>query len=143
MKVSKKPTGQILIKAQVCSEWDFCNSCLIEFGEEDIKRWNAYDMLATSLKQKSEFHCLAIWEGSTFLNLDEEKIEIPDYWCYVKVKDLNDTKECPRPEQNIDANQIKFYGEGMVCFIGYGKHTSEEFWSETININELTNKVYG
>ncbi len=132
---SETPTGEILIKAQLCSEWDSCNSCLVAYTEKDLEKWKRWDSLATECAKDNSFHCIILWEGSDFLNLDDDSI-IPEEWCYVTA-DIDNIEDDQRPEQKTDAHQMRFYGNGKVCFCAYGKHTAEEFFSDTININEL------
>lgn len=139
MKKSKRKTGWILIGAQVSSEWDGCTHTLLEINKEDIARWKEYSKLVGEMyaKDSSVYH-ISCWYNTEFLNLDEGDTGWVDTepgksWCYVK--EVETGKEYP--EQSIDAQQIKIHPDNKVQFIGYGKHTSEEFWSETIDISEL------
>jgi len=140
MKLTNEKTESILLKAVICSEWDYCNAALLEsVTEETIERWKKYDIIAND--HSGDFHCLTIWESCIFLNLDEDRenqVELKEdfYWSYVTDVSEEEIEE-QRPEQRIDALQLKFYGNGGMCFIGYGKHTSEEFYTETINLNNL------
>lgn len=144
MKLTNERTSIILIDAQVCSEWDHCNAALIEgIDENTIERWKKYDNIATELSNSGtyEFNCLSIWEGCTFLNLDQvaegyQPTPEDRSWSYVEEVTQEEIDE-QIPEQRIDCLQLKFYGNGGMCFIGYGKHTSEEFYTETINLNSL------
>jgi len=143
MKISDGITDKIIIKAQVCSEWDSCNCVVVDIDDKLLKEWKSYDEMATKIVSEPSFHCICIWFwGTDYLQIsdDEEDIEIPEQeWRYIEVNSAELEKY--KPEQQVDANQIKFYGNGNICFIGYGKHTSEEFWSETVNINELIEQV--
>lgn len=148
MKLSKEKTGNVIITAQCCSEWDTCNYCLIQYTQDTVDRWKQYvnglNEILNNSKYPHEIHCLSIWEHSTFLALDEENdnvIEIAEYintngYAFVELeKDEEDTLD--RPEQRLDSHQAKIYKEGTISFIAYGKNTSEEFWANGININEL------
>lgn len=144
MKLTNEKTESILLKAVVCSEWDYCNSALLEnVNSETIQKWKKYDTIATDLKEGTlfEFHCLSIWEDCIFLNLDEDRenqVELGENFEWSYVTDVSEEElEEQIPEQRIDSIQLKFYGNGGMCFIGYGKHTSEEFYTETINLNSL------
>lgn len=144
MKLTNKRTNTILVNAQVCSEWDYCNAALIEdIDEKTIEKWKKYNKIATELKNSGtySFYYLSIWEVCTFLNLDEdregyERIPEDRDWSYVTDVTKEEIDE-QRPEQRIDGLQLKFYGNGEMCFIGYGKHTSEEFWSSEIHLDNL------
>ena len=144
MKLTNEKTESILLKAVICSEWDYCNAALLEsVTEETIERWKRYDTISTNLKNEhsGDFHCLTIWEDCTFLNLDEDRdnqIELKEGFEWSYVTDVTEEEiEEQRPEQRINSLQLKFYGNGNMCFLGYGKHTSEEFYTETINLNKL------
>jgi hypothetical protein len=151
MKISKTRTSQILVKAVTGSEWDSCNCCLIDIEETIPEKWRHYDKVATEMSKAGtyEFAYLAMYEGGEYLNLypdhadeDEDQYdiveEIPEIgWCYVDTED-DDVDDLQRPEQRIDTHMMRFYGDGIVKWVAYGKHTSEEFWTDQVNINELT-----
>ena len=146
MKLTNEKTDSIIIKADNCSEWDYCNTVLVQdINTETLETWKKYDKIATDLKSTTvrEFESLNIWEWSTFLNLDKDKREYEEYmkwgklwWSYVTDVTEEEIEE-QKPEQIVDCLQLRFYGNGEVCFLGYGKHTGEEFYSQSININEL------
>lgn len=138
MKQSETPTQWLLIKAQICSEWDSCDSCLIELSEKDIEDWKKWNESATKLQQESEYRFahLQYYYTTEFLNGYEEVLE-DKLWCFVDLED-QDVDDLERPEQRVDTHMIKLYGDGSFCFVGYGKHTSEEFWTDSINIKELS-----
>lgn len=142
MKLTNERTYNILIKATVCSEWDSCNAALIEnVLEQTVERWKEYDKIATDIKTNSrwnDFRHLAIDEGCTFLmERGDVTASIPEdkSWSYVEDVTQEDVEQ--EPEQRVAYGIMKFYGNGAVCFVAYGKHTSEEFFTEDLNINEL------
>lgn len=142
---SEKPSPFILIKAQVCSEWDSCNAALVCITDGYVDTWKKWDKAATELqKADNNFTHVAYYEaGSEFLNTyygdDEYNIvnDIPSdkSWMYVEIEDSEE--ECGKPEQNLDTYIMKLYGNGHVCFIAYGKNTGEKFYTDTIDIYQL------
>jgi hypothetical protein len=142
MKLTNERTYNILIKATVYSEWDDCNSALIEdVLEQTVERWKEYDKIATDTKTNSrwnDFSYLAIQETCTFLmDRNDVLFDIPEdkYWSYVEDVTQEDLDQ--ESDQKVAYGIMKFFGNGDVCFLAYGKHTGEEFFTEHLNINEL------
>ena len=154
MKISETPTNWVLIKAQVCSEWDSCNCALVEIDKGTLGRWKMWNNMANKTKELSDnyFSYIAMGEIAEFLNLFDvgseweqieniaESIPVDKYWMYVEPEE-EDEENIGKPEQDVRYHMTKFYGEGDVCFTGLGKHTSEEFYTVTINIDELTESL--
>ena len=152
MKLSKERTGYILISAYVSSEWDTCNYCLVSFNDKTLERWKNYSRALEQLREQlreniaypTEIHKLSIWEHSMFLNLDEDNEEYAEIieelkelpFVHVALEEGEEDK-LQVPEQRIDCLQANFYTGGRMSFIGYGKHTSEEFWTDDVEINKL------
>ena len=148
MKLSKERTGYILIPAQVSSEWDFCNYCLVSFDDKILERWRNYSRALEQLRENiaypTEIHRLSIREHSMFLNLDEDNEEYTEIieelkelpFVHVALEEGEEDK-LQVPEQRIDCLQANFYTGGRMSFIGYGKHTSEEFWTDDVEIDKL------
>ena len=141
MKISSEPTHDILIKATVCSEWDSCNAALVQsVTQKTLERWEGYDKIATGLKSGArwdDFAHLAIYEDCDFLYLNDEIVEELEKKNWYYVEDVTDEDTDQKPEQKIDVMLMKFYGNGNIQFVGYGKHTSEEFFTERINLYNL------
>lgn len=142
MKLTNERTYNILIKATVCSEWDSCNSALIEdVLEQTLERWREYDKIATDTKTNSrwsDFSYLAISEDCTFLMERNDIIDgIPEGKSWSYVEDVTQEDLDQEPEQRVAYGIMKFFGNGDVCFVAYGKHTGEEFFTEHLNINNL------
>ena len=147
MKLSTEKTGNILIPVNHNSEWDSCNFCLVTYNEKTLNRWKKYvsaiDNIANESDCPSEVYCLCIWEQSTFLCIDEENDDIIEIVEHLKTNDFafvtlekDEEDTLSGPEQRLDSHQAKIY-KGSMCFLAYGEHTSEEFWTDDIIINEL------
>jgi hypothetical protein len=142
MKLTNERTYNILIKASVCSEWDSCNAALIEnVLEQTVERWKEYDKIATDTKTNSrwnDFSHLAIYEDCTFLmERNDVTAGIPEDRSWSYVEDVTEEDLEQKPEQRVAYGIMKFFGNGEVCFVAYGKHTGEEFFTEHLNINNL------
>lgn len=143
MKKSDKPSPFILVKANVQSEWDVCNCALVEIDDKATHLWKIWDKSATELgeRHKGDVANLSMYENSAeYLNIelpeDIEEVLNTKGWCHVDIEGA-DVDDMEHPEQRTDCHMMKLYGDGSVCWVSYGKHTGEEFWTETININEL------
>jgi hypothetical protein len=142
MKISSERTHDILIKATVCSEWDSCNVALVQgVTQETLERWKGYGKVASDLKTNSsynDFIYLAIDEDCVFLMEREDvvdKISESKAWSYVE--DVTEEDLVQEPEQKVAYGIMKFFGNGDICFVAYGKHTGEEFFTERINLYNL------
>lgn len=152
MRISEKPTEYILVRATVQSEWDSCNSCLVCVSDSYLKRYRQWNDKATQQENAdTSFLHSCYSESSEFLylkNTDPEWItiqniaeDIPDdkHWMFIELEDTEE--EIQLPEQRVDCHMVKMYGNGGMCFVGYGKHTGEEFWTETINLADIINAI--
>jgi len=136
MKRSKKPTGWILVKAHLCSEWDSIDGCIVQVDNEKLHIWNES---ATREKQNSEFqfaHTSYYWSTEWILDEKVDKVLGDDVWCHISITDAQMDK-LGRSEQRVDCEMVKMYGNGTCCWIGYGKHTSEEFWTDSVSITDI------
>jgi WD40 repeat protein len=136
MKRSENPTGWILIKAQVCSEWDSINGCIVQVNNEKLHIWNKN---STKDKEKSEFqyaHTAYYWSVDWILDDKVEELLGEDIWCHITITN-DQMEELGRPEQRVDCEMVKMYGNATCCWIGYGKHTSEEFWTDSVSITDI------
>lgn len=146
MKISESKTDRILVKAQIQSEWDNCNCAVVQVTEYGLKQLKEWDRIATEISKSVDSYAhLAIYDYAEFLYMTDtdgswntiENIadQLPEKgWMYIKDGELDDISV---PEQSLDTHMIKLYGDGKVCWIAYGKHTGEELWTDTIDINEL------
>ncbi len=143
MKISKKPTKYILIKAQVKSEWDNCNAALLILEEKfNVLNWikKCFDAIK-ELSKLNSFYNASFWYSVDYLSLDEldskiEKAFEKTGWCYVTLED-KELDSLSKPEQQVDGQTIEIHAGGGFNFKGFAKHTGEEFWTDSINIDKL------
>ena len=141
MIISNEPTDTILVGATVCSDWDSCNCAVVYIDNEILSRWYEWDRKASTLRKESDsiFRHVAIGESAKFLDItNEELIEALEKqnWVYVTIEDDDEDLE-ELPEQKYNCQEMKFYGNGEVCWVAYGKNTSDEFYTDTIYIDEI------
>lgn len=141
MRISEKATQYIVIIAYTDSSWDCCNAVLVSISEKTLLRWKEISDKAVKLSiECKEFSHLVIDDGNCiFFNAEDDLLdslyEHSDYLFVELEKDEED--KLSKPEQVVVSEQIKFYGDGEIQFIGWGKYTGEEFCSECIEIKEL------
>jgi hypothetical protein len=61
-------------------------------------------------------------------------------WAFVEIEE-NDEHLTHIPEQTVEGHTIRFYGENHVNWTGLGKHTGEEFFTETISLADIINAI--
>ncbi len=52
-------------------------------------------------------------------------------WCYIDITE-EEIEQLTSPEQRIDGETMRVHIDGSFCFVGYGKHTNEEFWTSDV-----------
>lgn len=141
MTLSEKPTNKILLKAYTNSEWDTCNIAVFSIDNaylEVLKRRrniiqhldNTDDAVFAieSLMQPCEFNYDSSYELLELLGKKN--------WSYVNITD-EELGKLLKPDNRLDETRSKVYVDGTVAFKATGKHTDEEFWTDSINLNDL------
>lgn len=152
MKISEKPTEYILVRARVQSDFDSCNSCLVCVADSYLKQWKTWDDAATQQKNTTSGFVYSCYiETSEFLYTKDtdpewntveniaDEIPYDKHWMFVEIEDTEE--EIQLPQQRIDCHMVKMFGNKEMCFVGYGKHTGEEFFTETINLADIINAI--
>ena len=123
---------RIILSAQTDSEWDNCNFCVATVNfplflkrVEQFKKLRAEDeTLKSMLYSASEVD---------FYNNSEEDIEEGN------IKEFSgDTANFEAPQQKLNLYTISVTDMG-VQFMAYGKNSFEEFYSETLTVDEMQN----
>lgn len=141
MKRSATPTNTIIVKAFTGSEWDTVSFAIISLSNLDRKQFNdrAFDaQQAYSKDHNFTKICYSFLTDGFFLGDDEVDAILGEEfeWRFVKLT-KGELEKLTKPEQDIDCETASFYSNGSVQFKGYGKHTSEEFWTSDIQVDEL------
>jgi hypothetical protein len=63
-----------------------------------------------------------------------------DDWAFIAL-DPEEENTLPVPENSLDAHQFMITKDGIVQYKAYGKHTSEEFWTEEFNLLKVITKL--
>lgn len=142
MKKSIKPTEFLLIKAK--SEWDDCDFAIIHITEE----WKKI--------QKNRLEAVKIVENDSdlkWLNYEDAQVEFFKFskenypqieeWLSEKnqfffVVEKDDLKQLLQPEHDLQNHQMQVFRNGNAIYNAFGKHTSEEFFTEEFSLEELT-----
>jgi hypothetical protein len=152
IKFSETPTNTIAISARTTSDWDNVNCAILSLDNEAyLTKVKSRIQLSTSLKDVGNLKDLSFWDSvDKWLLLEsddtEKQMDMEDLmneleekdWCFVEYED-DETDE--KPDQTIDAEQMKIDANGLIQFVGYGKHTSEEFWTSSINLIDVLNQI--
>ncbi len=144
MQVSLIPTGTIAIKARTGSEWDNIDFALLHITEQSIRDMKERLECPTMVKDSRNFAGLRYWddpdgwymygEGEEFEKLSEV-LDFQD-WCYLDITE-DEINDLGAPEQRIDGVTLKIQTDKSQQFTGYGKHTSEEFWTSDVPMDTL------
>lgn len=129
--ISQTPTSRIIVKAFTGSEWDCCNYAVVRLPDEGL-----IEKILEGLKHFPDDDLSGVeyyYPAVDYLNLDDDVLDED----FAFLDDDVDVGILPTPEQRIDTQMFKVYKSGGIKFSGYGKHTSEEFWTECILLSHL------
>lgn len=124
---------KLLIKAFTGSEWDSCDVAIIDI---DIPATIKKIKTVRQLKKKDDTigyvtHWFVVTaEFKTFPDGDDQFSEDE----YVKL--YNDDMQLDDVETHVESADLYVY-EDWVIISAKGKHTSEEFWTESISLDKL------
>ena len=144
MKTSLTPTEYLLIKAMTNSEWDDCDFAIIHITDDwkqtQKKRLEAVKPLENDYDLK--------WLNYTDTNIEFFKFSEEHYpeiqkWLSERSRifielETDDLKRLLQPENRLNCYQMQVYKKGNAIYNAFGKHTSEEFWTEEFSLWELT-----
>lgn len=126
MKVSDKPTVEILIRAKTNSEWDCCDFAVIHLSEEWRKLQATRLEAVKPFKDDCNFQSIRFYDGSVEFfqsGLDDELDKLAS------------------PENRLDFFKIVIYRDGNAIYQVFGKHTNEEFWTNQFSLQQLTGQA--
>lgn len=145
MKVSDKPTGHILVRAHSNSEWDSCEFAIVSISEkwkeEQLKRLE----IIKPFEEDYVFQSLNFYDYSVnFYQTGEGGLPDLDEllagkdWTFIELSEEEPDNLTP-PESSLDCYRLAIYRDGDAKYKAYGKYTDEEFWTENLPLQQLTN----
>lgn len=146
MKLSEKPTNHLLIKAYTNSEWDCCDFALINLSGEWKERQAARLQAVKPYEEDYSFQSMNYYDGSADFyqcgaDGEDMKALLGDkVWAFVEL-DKNETEKLVPPESRLDCYKIVIYRDGSARYEAYGKHTSEEFWTDEFSLQFLLEPI--
>ena len=146
MKISDKPTENILIKANTDSEWDCCEFAIIHLSEEWSKRQAKWLEAIKPFKDDYNFQSMKFYDCSVEFfqaggdeELDVEELLADREWAFVKL-DNDELDKLTSPENSLDFYKIAIYRDGNARYEAFGKHTNEEFWTNEFPLQHLIDR---
>lgn len=144
MKISQQPTNHILVKATCQSEWDNCDFAVITcdngWVEQMEKRLNTIALHSDDI----DFASLHYYDGSVeFYVSKEDEVEkllsetgTEKQWTFIELEE-NEEDEFDTPENSLDCRMQVLHKGGIVRYKAHGKHTGEEFYTESFSVSEV------
>lgn len=142
MELSITKTNTIIIKAFTNSEWDSVDFVLVRISDSYLKTIAERYRSVEILNKDNYFYNVSYWDAPDgwFLTDNSLVLDLEDRdWSYIDISD-DEIEQLSSPEQTIDAQQCKISSDTL-SFQGYGKHTSEEFWTASVPISEIIKEV--
>lgn len=146
MKLSDKPTNHLLVKAYTNSEWDCCDFALINLSGEWQERQAARLQAVKPYEEDYSFQAMNYYDGS--VDFYQSGADGEDIGALLTDKDQafveldkNETEKLVPPESCLDCYKIVIYRDGNARYEAYGKHTSEEFWTDEFPLQLLLKPI--
>ena len=143
MKLSDKTTAHILVKANTNSEWDNCEFAIIHLSEEWKKEHEKRLALVKPLEGNSYFCSMNYYDTAVDFyrtgeddNPNIEELLNGKEWVFVEL-DEQEQETFTVPENRLDCYRLVLRANGTGYYTAYGKHTSEEFWTEEFLLTKL------
>lgn len=143
MRISETPTNTIAIAARTGSEWDSVNFVLLHLTEQSIQDMKERIETLNLVKGSRNFANIRYWEDTDgwFIHGEEEIEGLVEAlqekeWVYLEITD-EEEGGFGKPAQLIDSVTLKINTDNSMCFVGYGKYTSEEFWTSDVPMKRL------
>ncbi|MBB6271832.1 hypothetical protein HDF26_002289 [Pedobacter cryoconitis] len=149
MKVSKQPTGYLMLKAKSNSEWDSCDFVIVEASKSWQNLMSKRLVLLQDFRNDAYFYSHAYWDAPSgyFIHGFEQQDSISFFladqqcdWCFVELSG-DELDALTAPENKLDAHQMCITGSGSMHYKAYGKYTGESFWTESIDIPSVLEKL--
>lgn len=149
LTISPTPTKTIVTKAFTTSEWDTVEICIITLPDVSIVD-TALTMLTRGTPEPLQnilssldlfYTNFDFYQYSDSGKADHIYNALVDKdFLFVKFdKEMDSFEGLVSTEQNIITTSAIVHKYGTLQFKGWGKHTSEEFWSDEILISKLYN----
>lgn len=124
----------LFVNVTTNSEWDCADVAKIEITDQTLENIKeAVDMLNNSNAASVSYYSLFI--AGTDEQCAMQEIDEP-YFFEEEANDIN----IERSEQALDTHMMTITKHGGVMWSAYGKHTGEEFWTESVPVDFLTNE---
>ncbi len=147
MKLLDKPTAYILLRAGTNSEWDNCDFAIVHITEnwktEQQKRLKAIEPFEDDYYFQSMNYYDTVVD---FYTVDDEDNPDLEKWLgekpmvFVEV-DKDELETLSVPENRLDCYRLVLYKTGTAMYKAYGKHTSEEFYTEEFPITPIIEQL--
>ena len=144
MKLSDKTTAHILVKANTNSEWDNCEFAIIHLSEEWKKEQVKRLALVKPLEGNHYFCSMNYYDTAVDFyrtgggdGANSEGLRDGREWVCVEL-DEQGQETFTVPENRLDCYRLVLRANGTGYYTAYGKHTSEEFWTEEFSLTQLT-----
>lgn len=125
---------KLLIQADTNSDWDSVNFFVAEIDEATIKEIDQHIKDVKSYNSPN-FYCFRFWHNfEAYIDSDDIHDFVNSNYMLLAEFEPNDLYYTA-PESTLDSHTMVVTKDGF-HFKCYGKHTSEEFFSESISFEE-------
>lgn len=148
MKISQQPTNHILVKAYCQSEWDNCDFAIIAcYGGWKERMQKRIDVARLFDNDDDLFSFrYSDYNAGFYVSKDGQpedllsEIENGAGWVFVELEQ-GEEDEFQTPESRLDCHMLNLYIDGTGAYTAYGKHTGEEYYTESLPFAEIINQM--
>lgn len=150
IQISQTPTEWVVVKASTNSEWDACEFIVVNFSSSYFQELHARIASFNKIQNEPNLYSIAYWDApfDWFVSNHQNESEVEEFlsdptisWAFLKILNENEIELFEKPEQQVDGEQMRIFENGNAQFKGYGKHTSEEFWSKEFPLIEILDLI--
>lgn len=145
MKRAEQATEYIFLRVYTNSEWDYCEFSLVQISSEWCKIMEERIRAIESFKDDLSLYCHTYLEEpvgffETPDDLDysyaETILNKGEAWTFVSL-DKDEIETFLYPESSLGACELVLLKDGSAHFSVLGKHTGEEFWTDSFDIHQI------
>jgi hypothetical protein len=147
MKRSKKPTNQIMIKANIRSNFYTVEFAILRISPDWVELTNQRLAAIENFEVGFCIHNHSFWHSPiTFCkspvgeNLPSKILPKYEDWAFITL-DTEEENTLPTVETGSGAHQFIITKDGIAHFKAHGRHMGEEFWTEEFNLYKLIAKL--
>jgi len=147
MKRSRKPTEDIIIKANIRSDFYTVEFAILKISQGWVELTNQRLAAIKNFEAGFSIHNHSFWHSPLKFyksplgqNLPVKILPKYEDWAFITLN-AEEENTLPVIETGSGAHQFIITKDGISHFRAHGRHSGEEFWTEEFNLYKLMDKL--